>query len=75
MSLSPESIQVGKCYLTDAGRVQQVIEITPEGSVVHAHRSTREENKPWIAGIASLRAFAFISVREVPWDWSPEIDE
>jgi hypothetical protein len=74
MSVAPESIEVGKCYLTDASRVQRVIEITPAGEVIHQHRSTRERQEEWIAGIATLRAFAFITVREVPCDWAPEKD-
>ncbi len=75
MSLPPESIEVGRCYLTDAGRVQQVLGISPDGQVSLAHRSTREEQQPWTAGTASLQAFAYISVREVPCDWPPEIDK
>jgi hypothetical protein len=74
MSVPPESIEVGKCYLTDAARVQRVIEIRPSGEVIHEHRSTRERQEEWIAGTATLRAFAFITVREVPRDWTPEAD-
>jgi GNAT superfamily N-acetyltransferase len=70
-----ESIRVGRCYLTDAARVQRVLEITPDGKVIHAHRSTRSWHKAWTPGTASLRAFASISVREVPCDWTPEIDD
>ena len=75
MSVPPESIEVGKCYLTDAARVQRVIEITPAGDVIHEHRSTRERQEEWIAGTATLRAFAFITVREVPCDWTLEANE
>ena len=45
MSVPPESIEVGKCYLTDAARVQRVIEITPSGEVIHEHWSTRERQE------------------------------
>ena len=72
MAVPPQSIKVGRCYLTDATRVQRVLEITPDGKVIHAHRSTRSEYKAWTAGTTSLRAFAFITVREVPCDWTPE---
>ncbi len=71
MAVPPETIKVGRCYLTDAARVQRVLEITPDGKVIHAHRSTRSEYKAWTAGTTSLRAFAFITVREVPCDWTP----
>ena len=74
MSVPHERIEVGKCYLTDAARVQRVIEITPAGDVIHEHLSTRERQEEWIAGTATLRAFAFITVREVPCDWTPEAD-
>ncbi len=72
LDIAPETIKVGRCYLTEAARVQRVLEITPDGKVIHAHRSTRSEYKAWTAGTASLRAFAFINVREVPCDWTPE---
>ena len=75
MTVLPESIQVGRCYLTDAARVQRVLEITSDGRVVYAHRSTRSWHKAWTPGTASLRAFALITLREVPCDWSPEADE
>ncbi len=72
MAAPPESIKVGRCYLTDAARVQRVLEITPDGKVTYAHRSTRSWHKAWTPGTASLRAFAFITLREVPCDWIPE---
>ncbi len=74
MSVAPESIEVGKCYLTDAAGVQRVIEIALIGKVIHEHRSTRERQEEWIAGTATLRGFAFITVREAPCDWTPEMD-
>jgi hypothetical protein len=75
MSVAPESVEVGKCYLTDVARVQRVIEITPAGEVIHEHRSTRERQEEGIAGTATLRAFAFITVREVLCHWTPESDD
>ena len=75
MAVPPESIKAGRCYLTDAGRIQRVMEITPDGKVHYAHRSTRSTHRAWTPGTALLRTLANITEREVPCDWSPEADE
>lgn len=33
MSIPPESIEVGKCYLSNDGRVRRVVKFLPEGRV------------------------------------------
>jgi hypothetical protein len=50
--MAPESIKIGQCYLTDAARVQRVLEISVDGKVIHAHRSTRSRHKAWTLGTA-----------------------
>jgi hypothetical protein len=74
VAVPPESIQVGRCYLTDAARVQRVLEISSDGKVIYAYRSTRSRHKAWTPGTTRLRTFAFITEREVPCDWTPEMD-
>ncbi len=72
MAVAPESIKIGRCRLTDAGRVQRVLEITPDGKVVYAHRGTRSVQKAWTPGTALLRTLALITEREVPCDWASD---
>jgi hypothetical protein len=75
MSIPPESIQVGKCYLTTTGQVRRVIRIMPNGRVQYEHRLGHAVLKrQWPSNIAEARTFAFAVEREVPCDWTPERD-
>ncbi len=76
MSIPPESIEVGRCYLTDGGRIRRVIRLMPDGRVQFEHRGARLLQKaPWVTGMQEMRSFAFQIEREVPCDWTPEADE
>jgi hypothetical protein len=74
MSLPPESIQVGECYLTSMGTVRRVTRLLP-GRVQYeqrpAHRGTWANHR---TDILDLRSFAFLVERPVPCDWTPETD-
>ena len=75
MSLPPESIQIGQCYLTDAGKVRRVMGL-PSGRVQFQQRPGHW--KGWKASrpdILDLRSFAFTAERPVPCDWTPETDK
>ena len=84
MSVPPESIEVGKCYLPRgylaAGgkslRVRRVKQIRPDGRVqFEQRRGPVPAGRPWpMAGTMQLDAFALAVEREVPWDWTPEMD-
>jgi hypothetical protein len=75
MSIAPESIQVGECYLTKMGTIRRVTGLLP-GSVRNeqrpAHRTTWPNHR---TDILDLRSFAFSVERAVPCDWTPERDE
>jgi hypothetical protein len=78
MSVPPESIEPGKCYLTTVGehhRVQRVVSITPSGHVVFEVRRKLHDHAVWTPDERSLRMFAAAINREVPCDWTPEADE
>ncbi len=71
MSIPPESIEVGKCYLTRAGvfsRVRRVVSIAPSGRVVFEARRKLRHQALWIPGEQGLRSFAASVEREVPCD-------
>ncbi len=75
MTIPPESIEVGKCYLTTTGQVRRVIRIMPNGRVQYEHRLGHAILKrQWPSNIAEARTFAFAVEREVPCDWTPEED-
>ena len=84
MSLPPESIEVGRCYLARgylvAGgkslRVRRVKQIPPDGRIqFERRRGPIPEGRPWpMSGIMRLDAFASSVEREVPCDWMPEKD-
>ncbi len=85
MSVPPESIEVGKCYLARgylaAGRrslrVRRVKQIHPDGRVqFEQRRSSVPAGHPWpMSGTMPLDAFALAVEREVPCDWMPEANE
>ena len=75
MSVPPETIQVGQCYLTNMGTIRRVTGLLP-GRVRYeqrpAHRATWANYR---ADILDLRSFAFLVERLVPCDWTSEADE
>ena len=76
MGLPPESIQIGRCYLSEEGRVRRVVGFWPAGWVQYRYRSaTPYKRSAWRSGRLSLQMFAATLVREVPCDWTPEADE
>jgi hypothetical protein len=75
MSIAPESIQVGQCYLTNMGTVRWVTGLLP-GRVQYqqrpGHRPTWANHR---TDILDLRSFAFSVERAVPCEWTPETDK
>ncbi len=74
MSIDPENIQIGQCYLTNSGHVRRVLRILP-GKVQFASRlaSTRPR-KDLKVDVLDLRSFVFSVERTVPCDWTSESD-
>ncbi len=73
MPVPPESIEVGKCYLTAAQRLLQVRRISRESRVTFGYRDDHlTEPEVWWAGVLNLPDFAAAAIREVPCDWTPE---
>ncbi len=76
MSIPPERIEVGKCYLAETGQVRRVLAILPVARVQYEQRPGHLPKWPqWKSGVLDLRSFAFAIEREVPCDWTPETDE
>ena len=76
MSIPPESIQVGQCYLTLSGQVRRVMRLLPDGRAQYEARGgavARAFN--WRTDVLGLRSFAFSVERAVPCNWTPEMDE
>ncbi len=75
MSLPPESIRVGQCYLTHDGHVRRILLILPSGVVQFEQRPAGLLRwARWRAQVADLRTFAAAIKRQVPCDWTPEAD-
>ncbi len=70
MTIPPESIEVGKCYLTDENTIRRVLMIHPDGRIQYEWRAG--SRKKWKAGILSRREFAVAAEQEVPCDWTLE---
>ncbi len=76
MSVPPESVEVGQCYLGDNGQVRRVVRLWPDGRVQYETRSRLlRDAKVWKPGMMSDLDFAATALREVPCDWTPEADE
>lgn len=76
MTIPEETIQVGRCYLGDNGRVWRVVRIWPDGRVQFEFRSrTQKDAKVWKPGMLEGATFAASAQRQIPCDWTPESDE
>ena len=73
MSVPPESLQVGKCYLMEGGYVRRVVRLMPDGRIQVEHRSgSSGKGSGWKPGMQDGRSFASQVEREVPCDWTPK---
>ena len=70
MSLPPEAIEAGKCYLTGDNTIRRVVMIHPDGRIKYEWRAGLR--KRWKAGILPRREFAVAAEQEVPCDWTLE---
>ncbi len=76
MATPPESIEVGRCYLSNDGRVKRVVQVMPDGRVVYEVRPGHvPSTRAWRSGILDQQSFLVGVEREVPGDWTPETDE
>ena len=73
MTILPERIEVGRCYLTHGNIVRRVVTILPDKRVQYEWRGGHRMK--WKSGILSSREFALAAEREVPCDWTPTADE
>jgi hypothetical protein len=75
MAVPPESIEVGKCYLTNTGRVWRASSACP---MVASSTSTGRQGCRRILGAGTLMANALpadvVIEREVPCDWGAGAD-
>ncbi len=76
MSLPPGSIEVGRCYLGDNGKVWRVVRLWPDSRVQFEFRArSLSKAKTWKPGMLLLRDFASSAQREVPCDWTSKTGE
>jgi hypothetical protein len=75
MTVPPESIEVGKCYLTRNDQVVRVMKLLSDGHVIYAFRSSAvAEAFGWTGAQTEIRSFIHLLEREVPCDWTPASD-
>ncbi len=79
MTVSPESIEVGKCYLADRRQSPQVWQVTTifaDGRLEYKNRPIDPKARQhWRSARTTAPLFALTVTREVPCDWSPGGDE
>jgi hypothetical protein len=74
VSIPPESLEVGKCYLAKGGRslrIRRLVQLLPDGRVQYEQRSPKTA---WQMRIQVRDVFASMLQREVPCDWTPEAE-
>jgi hypothetical protein len=73
MSVPPESLELGKCYLTRNDQVIRLMKLLSDGQAVYAFRSSTVARMfGWTGATTSLQVLARLIEYEVPCDWTPE---
>jgi 2-polyprenyl-6-hydroxyphenyl methylase/3-demethylubiquinone-9 3-methyltransferase len=76
VGVPPESIQVGLCHLTWNGQVARVVKILPDGRARYQfHSSAVARASGWYEATTDLRSFRHLVEREIPSDWTPDLDQ
>lgn len=75
MSVPPESIQIGQCYVSAAGEVRRVLGLLPKRVQFQQRAGHRRGWDVSIIDSLDRRSFAFAARKPVPCDWTPEADE
>jgi hypothetical protein len=70
MSVPPESIEVGQCFLFRGEVIRRVVSIMPNGDMQYELRGPRPL-KGWRADKGRLSAFASAAIKAVPCDYEP----
>jgi hypothetical protein len=61
MSIAPESLKVGECYLTHNGSVRRILRLLPEGRVHYELRPAEIAlASGWKESVLGLNAFAVL---------------
>ena len=75
--ITVSALKVGKCYLTNTGRVWRVLQRMPDGRVLYEHRADSAAAVTWLPGMlmkGTLPAEVVIE-REVPCDWTRGLEQ
>jgi hypothetical protein len=76
MSIIPESIQVGQCYLSTSGKIRRVLNILSDGRVqFEARNRSNSTGQRWKLDIMSVEAFAASTEQPIRCDWVHGEDE
>ncbi len=75
--ITASALKVGKCYLTNTGRVWRVLQRMPDGRVLYEHRADKAAAVSWLPGMLMANALPaeVVIEREVPWDWGAQTQE
>jgi hypothetical protein len=75
MSITPESLEVGQCYLGEDRRVYRVLRLMPDGQVQYSHRPAHTPLRTWKPGMLNCGSFCRLVGCLVPCNWTPEMDQ
>ncbi len=75
MTIPIQALQVGKCYLTNTGRVWRIVRLMPDGRVLYEQRASHIRHKTWKPGMLDHLSAELLIEREVPCDWTSDAGE
>ena len=76
-AIKVSALKVGKCYLTNTGRVWRVLEHMPDGRVLYEHRADNATAVAWLPGMLMQNALPaeVVIEREVACEWAGKGDD
>jgi hypothetical protein len=72
--ITVSALKIGRCYLTNTGRVWRIKQVMPDGRVLYEHRAQNLDSDNWAPGMLMKNTFPaeVMIVRQIPCDWTPE---
>ena len=76
-TIKVSALKVGKCYLTNTGRVWRIKQIMGDGRILYEHRSRSFDSDNWVPGMLMGNALPaeVVIEREVACDLRPDAGE